>query len=282
MGIEHIDPLALVEDISLAERQIVEIVRAISHEPRRPVARRADLLAGRARGGAGCSGRSHRLRAAGTCIIFTSHRWNEIRNIADRITVFRGGRDVGTFTEIAEDEAITLMTGRRVEALYPALPAVRTAARRALRGQGLVGPAACDGVSLHAAPGEILGVGGLAGHGHRELFFTLFGAERLAGGRGRWCTAARCACAARATPSAAASASRWCRRTARPRACCSAMSVRDNMTLAVLRPHLRAPACCGSAHERQLAQSIVDRLDVRMPGRRHPSARSAAATSRRC
>ena len=57
-------------------------------------------------------------------MIFTSHRWNEVRSIADRITIFRGGRDVGTFTEIDEDEAVTLMTGQRVETLYPPVPAL--------------------------------------------------------------------------------------------------------------------------------------------------------------
>ena len=90
LGISHIDPLALIEDISLAERQIVEIVRAISHEPdilfldeptSSLVEREVEWLFGQIR----------RLRARGTGIVFTSHRWNEIRNIADRITVFRDG-----------------------------------------------------------------------------------------------------------------------------------------------------------------------------------------------
>ena len=43
--------------------------------------------------------RIRRLRGGGACVVFTSHRWNEVRSIADRITVFRNGRDVGTFTE---------------------------------------------------------------------------------------------------------------------------------------------------------------------------------------
>ena len=67
-------------------------------------------------------GQIRRLRGHGTCVIFTSHRWNEIRDIADRITVFRGGRHVGTFREIDQSDAVVLMTGRRVEALYPTLP----------------------------------------------------------------------------------------------------------------------------------------------------------------
>ena len=113
-GVTHIDPRALVEDISLAERQTVEIVRAVSNHPQilfldEPtsslVEREVEWLFWQIR----------ELRAQGACVVFTSHRWAEIRSIADRITIFRGGKDVGTFTEIDEGEAVRLMTGRRVE-----------------------------------------------------------------------------------------------------------------------------------------------------------------------
>ena len=132
LGIKHIDPRALVEDISLAERQIVEIIRAITQDAKilfldEPtsslVEREVEWLFGQIR----------RLRAAGTSIVFTSHRWHEIRNIADRITVFRAGREVGTYAELDEDHAVTLMTDRRVDALYPARSVVPAAARQAPR-----------------------------------------------------------------------------------------------------------------------------------------------------
>ncbi len=117
----HIDPHALVEDISLAERQIVEIVRAISNQPDilfldEPTSSLVE------REVAWLFVQIRRLRARGTCIVFTSHRWNEVSSIADHITVFRGGRDVGTFETLAEDDAVTLMTGQRVDTLYPPLP----------------------------------------------------------------------------------------------------------------------------------------------------------------
>ena len=138
LGVHHIDPRALVEDIPLADRQIVEIARAVSHAPRilfldeptsslveREVAWLFALIA--------------RLREQGVSIVFTSHRWNEIRSVADRITVFRGGKDVGSFRELSEDEAITLMTGQRVEALYPKLPPAPEARGPALRATRLSG-----------------------------------------------------------------------------------------------------------------------------------------------
>ncbi len=85
LGIEHVDPLAAVEDISLSERQLVEIARAISHQPdilfldeptSSLVEREVAWLFEQVR----------RLRDRGTCLVFTSHRWNEVTAIADRIT----------------------------------------------------------------------------------------------------------------------------------------------------------------------------------------------------
>lgn len=180
MQLEDIDPGELVEDISLAQRQIVEIVRAVLAEPKilfldeptsslveREVEWLFDLV--------------QRLRADGTCIIFTSHRWREVISIADRITVFRNAHEVGTFREISEDEAVSLMAGRKVSAIYPELPPEPTE-KDALVATGLSGNGLKD-VSLSLAKGEILGVGGLAGHGHRELFFTLFGALKPSAGQ---------------------------------------------------------------------------------------------------
>ena len=265
MGIEHIDPLALVEETSLAERQIIEIVRAINNAPDillldEPT---SSLVEREVRW---LYGQIDRLRARGTCIIFTSHRWHEIRNVADRITVFRAGRDVGTFAEIAETDAITLMTGRRVEALYPAVPP-SARSDSALEARDARGPAHGRG-QLHAHRGEILGIGGLAGHGHRELFFSLFGAERLAGGQ----------VLVHGQPVRLTSPRSAIRRgiglalvpeDRKTEGLFLGMSIRDNMTLSVLG-RISHAGVLRFGHERRLAESIVDRLGVRMPGLRHP------------
>ena len=259
LGVHHIDPRALVEDIPLADRQVIEIARAVSHTPKilfldeptsslveREVTWLFGLIA--------------RLRAEGTCIVFTSHRWNEIRAIADRITVFRGGKDVGCFSELSEDEAVTLMTGRRVETLYPKL-SPRPFAGEALSVRALTGPR-LPPIDLSVAPGEIVGVGGLAGHGHRELFFTLFGAERATSGQ----------VSVDSRPARLRS-----RRDAIARARIAlvpedrkteglllSMSVRDNLSLALLRILSRF-GVLRAGLERRLAQSEVDRLKVRTP-----------------
>jgi len=180
LGITHIDPRALAGDISLAERQIVEIARVILARPDimlldEPTSALVE------REVAWLFGQIRRLRAGGTAIVFTSHRWGEITTIADEITIFRNGTDVGTFTTIDEDAAITLMTGRQLDAVFPvrAVPPVR-APILALRGARAEGVEPFD-LAIH--PGEILGIGGLAGHGHRAVFFGLFGAPRFMEGR---------------------------------------------------------------------------------------------------
>ncbi|MFZ2105117.1 MAG: sugar ABC transporter ATP-binding protein [Roseiarcus sp.] len=265
LGIEHIDPLALVEEISLAERQIVEIVRAIStnpdilmlDEPTSSLVEREVVWLFR---------QIRRLRDRGACIIFTSHRWNEVRDIADRITVFRSGRHVGTFTELDQNDAVTLMTGRRVEALYPPAPPLR-GGEPALEAKGVAGRRVY-GVSLSLRRGEVLGVGGLAGHGHRELFFLLFGAERMTAGE----------IAVDGRPVRLRSPRDAVRRgiglalvpeDRKTEGLLLAMSVRDNMTLSIL-PRIAHAGILRFGLERRLAQEIAGRLNVRMPGLNSP------------
>ena len=261
LGVHHIDPWALVEDIPLAERQVIEIARAISHAPRilfldEPTSALAE------REVAWLFGQVARLRQAGACIVFTSHRWNEVRSIADRITVFRGGRHVGTFTELSEDEAVTLMTGQRVDTLYPPLPAVPQNDIPALEARALAGPRLAP-TSLGVAHGEVLGVGGLAGHGHRELFFTLFGAQRATAGEVR--LQGRPLRLRSPRDAVARGGIALVPEDRKTEGLLLPMSVRDNLSLAVLRRLSRA-GLMRRALERRLAGTEVDRLHVRTAG----------------
>ncbi|MGH3425663.1 MAG: sugar ABC transporter ATP-binding protein, partial [Nocardioidaceae bacterium] len=175
-----IDPRALAVNLSVAERQLIEIVRAIQRRPGilfldEPTASLSEhevqwLFA-----------LVRRLREQGTCVIFTSHRWQEVESLADRITVFRNGAAVGTRASLDEDEAVRLMTGRSIDRAFPSRPPTPTA-DPVLRVEGLQADG-LDDVSFDVRPGEILGVGGLAGQGQRNLFLALFGAHRTTGGR---------------------------------------------------------------------------------------------------
>ncbi|MGH3184418.1 MAG: sugar ABC transporter ATP-binding protein, partial [Streptosporangiaceae bacterium] len=258
MGITHIDPLALIEDISLAQRQIVEIVRALSHDPdilfldeptSSLVEREVAWLFYRVRA----------LRDRGACVVFTSHRWNEVRTIADRITVFRNGSDVGNFTELDEREAVALMTGRRLEALFPPRAPSPTQ-KPVLELRDLSGPRVQD-VSLVLRPGEILGIGGLAGQGHRELFFLLFGAEKPSGGQivlGGRPVRIRSPREAKRRANGLAMVPE----DRKTEGLLLGMSVRDNLTLSILD----RVSCAGvlrRAREHRLVEAMVRQLAVR-------------------
>ena len=258
LGITHIDTRALAADISLAERQIIEIARVIMSEPQvllldEPTSALVE------REVAWLFGQIRTLREKGAAIVFTSHRWGEIMSIADEITIFRNGTDVGTFTSIDEDEAITLMTGQKLDTVFPprdAPPA--TPARLTLRGARAEGTGLLD-LDLH--PGEILGIGGLAGHGHRALFFGLFGAPGFREGRveidGKPVRIASSRDAMRAgialVPEDRKSEGLFL-----------SLSVRDNFTLPILR-RLSRFGILRLGAERALVAENIRRLAVRTP-----------------
>lgn len=266
LGIHHIDPRALAADISLAERQIIEIVRVIIRHPRvllldEPtsslVEREVEWLFTRIR----------ELSASGAAVVFTSHRWKEITSIADRITIFRNGTEVGTFTGIDEADAITLMTGQQVETLYPDRPSVPADARTALElADATVNGSGQLGYTL--AAGEIVGVGGLAGQGHRELFLGLFGAPPL-----RHATIRIDGRPTRiASPADAIHAGLGIALVPEDRkteGLLLPLPVRDNLTL----PILSRLSCLGvirGATEQRLSRQMIERLAIRTPSIAQP------------
>jgi ribose transport system ATP-binding protein len=180
LGVRGIDPYELSASLSLAQRQVIEVARALLRDPDilfldEPTSALAEQevewLFGLVRD----------LRERGKCVIFTSHRWGEVANLADRITIFRNGEYVATREQLTEGEAVTLMTGRTIDRMYPEVPALEAEvpivlAVRDLRGERV------SGVSFELHHGEILGIGGLAGQGQRDLFMTLFGARKASDG----------------------------------------------------------------------------------------------------
>ena len=258
LDIRHIDPRALVADLSLAERQVLEIVRVMIQDPEmvlfdEPTSslgeHEVEWLFGLIDG----------LRARNKCIIFTSHRWNEITNIADRITIFRNGAEVGTFTEIPEGEAVTLMTGNQLDAFFPRLPD-RAETPAVLEAKNVTGEGISDvSLTLHAS--EILGVGGLAGHGHRELFLHLFGAHAASGEISIEGKPVRI----RNPRVAVRQGIALVPEDRKTEGLLLPMSVKVNLTLPVLGG-LSSLGMIKAAGERQTASAMVQRLQIRTPG----------------
>jgi simple sugar transport system ATP-binding protein len=133
------------------------------------------------------------MAAEGRTVIFISHKLNEVKAVADRITILRGGRRVATLptAEAEPRELAALMVGRDVELVGRREPAgdLRGAEvaleLEELWVEGDRGGPAVKGVSLAVRAGEILGVAGVAGNGQRELAEAVTGIRAANGGRVR-------------------------------------------------------------------------------------------------
>lgn len=176
LGFPAIDPGVPVRELPLAERQLVEIAKAISRNPNvllldeatsalghREVATVFDIL--------------HRLRDQGTAIVFISHRMEEVRALCDTATVFRDGRHVGSVTvrEASQDQLVEMMIGRTLREVFPPRPARPTVESKMLTVDHLSWGHTLHDVSLDVRAGEILGLSGLEGQGQGDLLFALFG-----------------------------------------------------------------------------------------------------------
>jgi ribose transport system ATP-binding protein len=259
LGISGIDPRDLPSSLSLAQRQIIEVARALLRDP--------DILfldeptSALAQAEVEWLFRLIRdLRERGKAVIFTSHRWSEVANLADRITVFRNGEHVDTRVRLTESEAVTLMTGRTIDRMYPDRPPLDPDADAVLEVSDLHG-AQVAGVSFVLRKGEILGIGGLAGQGQHDLFMTLFGARKASRGEIRiGGTARRIRKPADAIKHGLGIA--LVPEDRKTEGLMLPMSVRDNLTLAVLG-RVAFYGVLNPSAEHASVRRAVDRLQIR-------------------
>jgi rhamnose transport system ATP-binding protein len=165
---------ARVKDLSVAQRHFVEIARALAQDARVVIMDEPT---------AALSQREIRelyriieqLKAAGTAVIFISHKFDEIFEVADCYTVLRDGQFVaeGRLADITEQELVALMVGRAVHQAYPKADA--EIGEPLLVVQNLSHPTEFDDVSFTLRRGEILGFYGLVGAGRSEVMQALFG-----------------------------------------------------------------------------------------------------------
>ncbi len=178
-----LQPDAKVEELARGKQQMVEICKAVREAPRvlildEPTASLSEhdtqaLFA-----------LVRRLKAAGTAIVYITHRLHEIAQIGDEVTVLRDGRQIGTVAaDVPEQRLLELMTGRAISDIYPALPPVSAAAAVRLAVRDLhTRDGSVTGIDMELRAGEIVGVAGLVGCGKSELAQACFGLRRI--GRG--------------------------------------------------------------------------------------------------
>jgi len=125
---------------------------------------------------------SRKLAAAGKLVIYISHRIPDVRAVASRVTVFRNGTTVAAhdMAAVSDDQIISEMLGRRLDRLFPERKPTATD-RIALRIRGLSTGHRLRNIDLDLHEGEVLGLGGLQGHGQRELLQSLVGIGRATG-----------------------------------------------------------------------------------------------------
>jgi ribose transport system ATP-binding protein len=180
----RIDPETRIDDLSLAERQLVEFVKATMTRPKLLILDEAtsaldnhqvELLFGAMR----------RMAAAGTGIVFVSHRLEEVFAISDRMTVLKNGEYVATVgtADTSTAQLVQHMVGRPMEMIFPAKPAIDEVLSRpaVLEVRHLRSGRRFRDVSFDLHRGEILGLGGLQGQGQRALLAALFGLHRTDG-----------------------------------------------------------------------------------------------------
>jgi ribose transport system ATP-binding protein len=176
-GADNIHPSALVKDLPLSRRQMVEIAKALARKPRILILDEA-TSALTAADVTKVYGVLKRLRAEGLALVYISHRMHEITELADECTVFCNGRSVASFAAgtKTDNEIVELMIGREYNAAFPPRTA-RTASDAAplLEVRHLGWTDRLTNISLRLSAGEVIGLGGLDGQGQRELLLALFG-----------------------------------------------------------------------------------------------------------
>ena len=179
-GAGDIHPLALVRDLPLSRRQLVEIAKALARGPRLLILDEA-TSALTARDVASVFRVLKDLRRDGLALVFISHRMGEIAELADECSVFRNGRNVATFPAGTRTDAqvVEMMIGRDEAHAYPPKPPPVPRDRPpVLEARRLGWAGRLHDISFALRPGEVVGLGGLDGQGQRELLLALFGVLR--------------------------------------------------------------------------------------------------------
>jgi rhamnose transport system ATP-binding protein len=177
----HIDPRRPARGLSIADQQIIEIAKAISldasvlvmDEPTAALSGvEVERLFAVARG----------LRDEGRALVFISHRFDEVFDLCDTVTVMRDGEYVSTDTiaDTSVDQIVSRMVGREVSDLFPKIPA--QVGDVVLEVEDLSSLGTFHDISFSVRAGEIVGLAGLVGAGRSEIARAVFGVDRYDAG----------------------------------------------------------------------------------------------------
>lgn len=178
----NIDSHLLIRDLGVAQKQMVEIIKALTNnaqvlvldEPTAPLTNHEIEMLFKT---------IEKLKAKGVAIIYISHRLEEIMRICDRITIIRDGLNICQLnvSETNTEEIIRYMVGREITEKYPKVKA--KIGEEVLRVEHIRAGKAVQDVSFSVRSGEVLGIAGLVGAGRTETMHAIFGMSAKDGGK---------------------------------------------------------------------------------------------------
>lgn len=178
-----IDPRTPVRRLSIADQQVVEILKAMSYSPK--ILLLDEPTSSLAKAGVRQLFKNvRRLKQEGISIIYITHLLSEIFEVADRVTVLRDGAVVGTreIREVTQNDIVRMMVGRDITDIYGRREATAAIGEVFFEAKGLGHAEKFSEVSFSLRRGEILGISGLIGSGRTEVFRSLIGVDQLTGG----------------------------------------------------------------------------------------------------
>jgi len=262
---EDIDPSARLGSLAIAQRQMVEIAKALI--------RNAKVIAFDEATSSLTEKETRKLfslirdlKRQGKVILYVSHRLDEIFDICDSVTILRDGRHIRTFKDMSglnHDILVRLMTGRDIIDIYHYSPRVHGGT--ALEVSGLLGPGLSEPADMKVAAGEILGIFGLVGAGRTELLRLIYGAEKAISGTirigGEEVRIDR-------PLTAVAHGIALCPEDRKSEGIIAESSVGNNINLSARRHFSHAGFIINEKAEYENAQDKVERLDIKTPSLR--------------
>ncbi|HEV7372266.1 sugar ABC transporter ATP-binding protein [Arenibaculum sp.] len=178
-----VDPAARVRDLSVSERQMVEIAKAASRDLRVLIMDEPTAVLTKSES-AVLFRLIRRLKDQGVAVVYISHKLDEVKEISDRVTVLRDGHLIATQStgDLDQDAMAQLMVGRAISDMYPPKDPPPADAPVVLSVEGVTVPGWVRDASFDLRRGEILGFAGLVGAGRTELMEGILGLRRRTAG----------------------------------------------------------------------------------------------------
>jgi ribose transport system ATP-binding protein len=182
VGLDYIDPLILVDRLSVGEQHLVEVARLIAHDPQILILDEPTAALGES-DSIRILEMVNRLSERGKSIIYVSHRLDEIFKICDRITVLRDGKSIDALKVQGLDVngLVEIMLGRELANMFPPRKKI-SKLNPLIRVKNLWPDGLLEPINFEIYPGEILGLAGQLGSGSGEVLATIAGAHKSRSG----------------------------------------------------------------------------------------------------